>query len=72
MTPWSVKKKKTLVITRSSILLPQVRFYLFVSRGGSEGFQASSLTPDALSMKSQRMSGKLKSLLKKSLLKITN
>ena len=33
-------------------------------RGGREGFQsikASSLTPDALSMQSQRMSGKLKS-----------
>ena len=51
----------TLVTTRSSMLLPGVGFLLscacqeVVVKGL---IKASSLTPDALSMESQRMSGK--------------
>ena len=54
----------TLVITRSSMLLPQVRFSFIqlcqevIVKGLNK---ASSLTSYALSMESQRMSGKLKS-----------
>ena len=77
MTLWSVKtpvsfgdnksvtltRFGTIVITRSSMLLPRVGFSLscacqeVVVKGFNKA--VSSLTPNALSMESQRMSGKL-------------
>ena len=77
MTLWSVKNPVsfgdnmsvtltrfgTFVITRSSMLLPRVSLLLSCAcqEVAVNGTKASSLAPDALSVESQRMSGKLKS-----------